>query len=58
MLTLMSSKWTCFSKRHANTLDTAVESGGPYTFTGVLVISFGIQCSVKCESATSLCECE
>jgi len=31
----MSWNWISFSLRHANTLETAVDKAGPYTFTGV-----------------------
>ena len=37
MSTGMSWKLTSFSRRQAKTLDTAVDMGGPYTFTGVAI---------------------
>lgn len=37
MLIGMSWNWVSFSWRHANTLDTAVDKAGPYTFTGVAI---------------------
>lgn len=37
MLTGTSWKFTSFSRRQAKTLETAVDKGGPYTFTGVAI---------------------
>lgn len=38
ILTFLSWKSTSFSSKQAKTLDTAVDIGGPYTFTGAAIV--------------------